>query len=102
MKDMPFKARFYSDQVGQTVTVLEEIIREGARRLLQQAIEDEVAAYIERFRHLKDERGRQMVVKNGKAPERRILTTIGALPIAKPRINDKREGHAFTSAILPR
>lgn len=83
-------------------SILEDIIREGARRLLQQAIEDEVSEYIERFKHLKDEKGRHMVVKNGKSPERSILTTIGPLPVIKPRVNDKREGQMFTSSILPR
>jgi transposase-like protein len=83
-------------------SILEEIIREGARRLLQQAIENEVDEYIERLKHLKDDRGRRMVVKNGRSPERNILTTIGPLPVIKPRINDKRDGHIFTSSILPR
>lgn len=83
-------------------SILEEIIREGARRLLQQAIEDEVSEYIERFKHIRDAKGCCMVVKNGKSPKRSILTTMGPLPVIKPRVNDKREDQVFTSSILPR
>ncbi len=49
-------------------SVLEEIIREGARKLLQAAIENEVAEYIDHYKHLKDERGHRMVVRNGISP----------------------------------
>jgi putative transposase len=84
------------------VSVLEELIREGARRLLQTAIEQEVTEYIERFTHIKDATGRRLVVRNGRSPQRQLVTGIGPLKIHQPRIRDKREGEAFTSAILPR
>jgi transposase-like protein len=82
--------------------VLEEIIRNGARQLLQLAIETEVADYITRFKNVKDEQGRRMVVRNGTSPERNIVTGIGPLKIRQPRIRDKRKDEIFTSSILPR
>jgi putative transposase len=83
-------------------SVLEQIIQEGARRLLQAAIENEVAEYIGRFKELKNESGHRMVVKNGSSPERMLVTGVGPLKVRQPRIHDKRDGESFTSAILPR
>jgi transposase-like protein len=83
-------------------SVLDKIIREGARKLLQAAIENEVAEYIAQLSEVKDEKGRRMVVRNGYLPERSILSGIGPIPVKQPRVRDKREDKAFTSAILPR
>src|SRR3974377_27282 len=83
-------------------SVLEQIIHEGARRLLQAAIENEVAEYVERFKEMKNEKGSRIVVKNGSSPERMLVTGVGPLKIRQPRVYDKREGESFTSAILPR
>ena len=83
------------------LSVLDQIVREGAQRMLQQAIEAEVAAYIETHKDLHDERGRRLVVRNGHQPVREIQTGAGALLVQKPRVNDRREGERFTSAILP-
>ncbi len=66
-------------------SLLEQIIKEGARKLLQAAIEHEVAEYITLFSEIKDENGRRMVVRNGFLPERSILTGIGPIPIKQPR-----------------
>ncbi len=82
-------------------SVLDEIVREGARRMLQAAIEEEVAAYIDTHQDLRDEQGHRMVVRNGHLPEREILTGAGPLMVKKPRVHDRREGIRFTSAILP-
>lgn len=94
------------DQKNQVVeepkSVLEQIIQEGARKLLQAAIEHEVTEYIERFTHIRDDKGHRMVVKNGTSPERSLVTGVGPLRVRQPRVNDKREGESFTSAILPR
>src|SRR5208283_196325 len=81
---------------------LEEIIREGARKVLQAAIEHEVGAYIDMFKELRDEMGKRMVVRHGFLPERDLLTGIGPVRVKQPRVRDKRAGIAFTSAILPR
>ena len=83
-------------------SILEEIIREGARKLLQAAVEQEVSTYIEMFKELKDERGKRMVVRHGFLPERALLTGIGRVTVKQPRVRDKREGKSFTSTILPR
>src|SRR3954452_3392460 len=84
--------------------VLTEILRYGARRLLAQAIEAEVAAWIDAHAHLKDDAGRRHVVRNGHLPERTIQTGIGDLGVKQPRVHDRRPGdqrERFTSAILP-
>ncbi len=87
----------------ETKSLLEEIIREGARKLLQAAIEQEVDEFISSFSDKKDEKGRRMVVRNGYLPERSILTGIGPLSVKQPRVRDKgKEKEVFTSAILPR
>jgi transposase-like protein len=85
-----------------TKNLLEDIIREGARKLLQTAIEHEVNTYIDLFKDLKDEKGRRMVVRHGSLPERSLLTGIGPLTVRQPRVRDKREDNSFTSTILPR
>jgi len=90
------------NQAAEKNSLLEEIIREGARKVLQAAIEHEVGAYLDMFKELKDETGKRMVVRHGFLPERDLLTGIGPLSIKQPRVRDKREGKSFTSAILPR
>jgi putative transposase len=81
--------------------VLDEIVREGAKKLLQFAINQEVDDYIQANIREIDQDGNRMVVRNGWAKERNILTSAGSLPIKKPRINDKRESVSFSSRILP-
>ena len=81
-------------------SVLEGIVREGARRMLQAAIENEVAEYIGLFKEKKDSAGHRMVVRNGFLPEREIITGIGPVAVKQPRVRDKRPGEAFTSSIL--
>lgn len=82
--------------------VLEEVLREGARKLLQEAIENEVTEYIEKFKHLKDENNRRIVKRNGYQPARCIQTGIGHVAIEKPTVKDSRPGCHFSSAILPK
>jgi transposase-like protein len=83
-------------------SVLELIVREGACRMLQAAIENEITEYVERFKNEKDSGNRQLVVRNGSLPARAIVTGIGPLRVQQPRILDRREGQSFTSNILPR
>jgi transposase-like protein len=83
---------------------LTDILRRGARTLLAQAIEAEVADYLQARAHLKDEAGRQQVVRNGHLPERSIQTGVGPVEVRQPRVRDRRpveQREAFTSAILP-
>src|SRR6516165_6121078 len=84
--------------------VLTEVLRDGARRMLAQAVEAEVAAWIQAHAHLKDDTGRQQVVRNGHLPERTIQTGLGPIEVQQPRVRDRRpadQREAFTSAILP-
>lgn len=89
---------------AETTDVLTEILREGAQTLLAQAVEAEVAEWIERHAHLKDENGHQQVVRNGRLPQRKITTGLGPIEIRQPRVHDRRddrEAEKFTSKILP-
>jgi hypothetical protein len=80
---------------------LDELAREGARRMLVHALEAEVAAYIERHRGERDENGRALVVRYGHAEERQVTVGAGTIPVRAPRVNDKRvvdgERQKFTS-----
>jgi len=83
-------------------STLDEILRAGAQRMLQAAIEAEVADYVERHQHLTDgQTGHRLVVRNGSLPAREIQTGLGQCPIRQPRVRDRRPGHKFTSQILP-
>src|ERR1700716_4071831 len=88
-------------------SLIDEIVREGARRMLAEALQAEVDAYIAQFAGERDERGRRVVVRNGYHQPREILTSAGAVEVTVPRVNDKRtdpdtgERKRFSSAILP-
>lgn len=80
---------------------LTEVLRNGARELLQQAVEAEVAEFVKRHRELKDEHERQRVVRNGYRPERKIQTGIGEVAVKAPRARDRAGEIKFHSSILP-
>src|SRR3954464_8305861 len=85
---------------------LDELAREGARRMIAAALEAEVGEYVERFADERDEDGRRLVVRNGRARERRLTVGSGTVPVRAPRVNDKRvdedgERQRFSSRILP-
>lgn len=80
---------------------LEEVLREGARRLLSQAIENEVQEYIDQFKDLKTEENKRVVTRNGYLPERFIQTGLGEVLVKQPRVRDCRKEKKFTSHILP-
>lgn len=80
---------------------LTEVLRRGARELLQQAVEAEVAVMLEDCEALKDEGGRQRVVRNGYLPERKIQTGIGEVPVRAPRVRDRAGELKFSSSLLP-
>ena len=91
---------------GTSGSLLDEIVRDGARQMLTAALAAEVAAYVEQFTDLVDEEGRRLVVRNGYHHEREVVTAAGAVPVRQPRVNDKRveangERRRFASAILP-
>ncbi len=70
--------------------VLTEILRDGAQRLLGQAIEAEVADWIEQHTSLTDDRGRQQVVRNGHHPTRTLVSGVGPVEVTQPRMLDRR------------
>ena len=80
---------------------LDELAREGARRMIAAALSLEADEYIGKLRHLRDEQGHAMVVRNGRAQERTVCLGAGPVNIRAPRVNDRREGVRFTSRILP-
>lgn len=88
-------------------SLIDEIVRDGAQRMLAVALEAEVAAYIAAHTDELDDNGRRLVVRNGHAQPRKVLTAAGAIEVSAPRINDKRldevtgERKRFSSAILP-
>jgi putative transposase len=81
------------------------VLREGARRMLTQAIEAEVEAFLAAHADLTDGQGRRRLVRNGHAPERHIQTGIGPLAVSRPRVRDRggdgSEPIRFSSAVLP-
>ncbi len=88
-------------------SLLDEIVRDGARRMLAAALAAEVAGYIEAHRDVVDEDGHRLVVRNGYHAEREVTTAAGAVKVRQPRVNDKRvdettgERRRFASSILP-
>jgi putative transposase len=86
---------------------LDELVREGARRMLAAALEAEVDAYLATHAAERDEGGRRLVVRNGHARQREVMTAAGAIPVRAPRVDDRRvdpvtgERVRFRSVILP-
>ncbi len=76
---------------------LDDLAREGARRMIAAALELEVEEYLSRVRHLQGEQGHAVAVRNGKAQERTIQMGAGSIKIRAPRLHDRREGERFTS-----
>jgi transposase-like protein len=71
-------------------STLDEIVAEGARRMLAAALEAEVDAYVTTLADERDEQGHRVVVRNGHAQPREVVTGAGAIPVRAPRVNDKR------------
>jgi putative transposase len=80
---------------------LTDVLREGARRMLREAVEAEVQEFLTRHAPLKDENNRQRVVRNGYLPERTIQTGLGDIAVTAPRVRDREGAIRFSSQILP-
>ena len=95
-----------AEEAGQR-SLLDEIVRDGARQMLAAALKAEVTAYVEQFADQLDANGRRLVVRNGYHQAREVLTAAGAVEVKAPRVNDRRvdpdtgERQRFSSAILP-
>jgi putative transposase len=87
---------------------LDELVREGARRILAAALEAEVDTYLAAHHELTDERGHRLVRRNGHAQPRQVTTAAGQVEVVRPRVDDRRvdpvtgERVQFQSVILPR
>jgi transposase-like protein len=91
--------------------VLTDVLRDGAQQLLAQAVEAEVASWIESHKEVVDENGHRMIVRNGHMPTRTIVTGVGSVAVTQPRVHDRRSEEAigedgqpverFRSKILP-
>ncbi|MGG2459292.1 IS256 family transposase [Streptomyces sp. RGM 3693] len=96
-----------ADGITPNGSLIDEIVREGARRMLAAALEAEVNAYIAELADQRDENGRRLVVRNGFHQPRKVTTAAGNVEVKAPRVNDKRvdettgERKRFSSAILP-
>jgi putative transposase len=92
---------------SELVVDLDELVREGARRMLAVALEQEVAAYVAAHAGELDEHGHRLVRRNGHARKRVLITGAGQVPVTAPRVDDRRIDPAtgtkarFRSAILP-
>jgi transposase-like protein len=108
---VPEESDCHDDQavagVADSESLIDQIVRDGARRMLAEALQAEVEAYIARFAGERDPGGRRLVVRNGSHRPREVLTSAGAVEVVAPRVNDRRvdpdtgERHRFSSAILP-
>jgi putative transposase len=93
---------------AELATDLDELFRQGARRMLAAALEAEVEAYLAAYAELVDEHGHRLVVRNGHAPVRTITTGVGQVEVVRPRVDDRRVDpttgarQQFQSVILPR
>lgn len=91
----------------QSGSLIDEIVREGARRMLAAALEAEVNQYIAELSAETDERGRRLVVRNGRHKARTVVTAAGPVEVTALRVNDRRidaesgERKRFSSKILP-
>jgi putative transposase len=94
-------------QPGAFEDPLTEILRSGARALLAQAVEAEVAEFLGKHSDLKTEDGHQRLVRHGHLPEREVMTGIGPVPVRQPRVRDRgaaadaADRIRFTPTILP-
>ena len=94
---LPDPSRFSPDP-------LTELLRSGARNLIQQAVEAELAALLSAHVAETTEDGRARLVRHGHLPEREVMTGIGPVPVKVPRVRDRgaeAEKIRFTSSILP-
>ncbi|SAL82885.1 transposase, mutator type [Caballeronia terrestris] len=81
---------------------LDDLIQQGARQIIQQAIEAELATLLERFDNVRTLDGRRTVIRNGYLPEREIVTAIGPVTVKVPKVRDRSgTGVKFNSNIVP-
>lgn len=93
------------DPSGNAPDPLTDIIRQGARKLIERALETELATLLAAFAEDRLEDGRARLVRHGHLPERDILTGVGPVAVKVLRVRDRKPGAdkiTFTPSILPR
>lgn len=81
---------------------LTELLRHGARGLIERAVEEELQLLLDQYGNVTDLLGRKAVVRNGHLPEREILTGLGPVPVRVPKVRDRSGGGVkFNSALVP-
>jgi putative transposase len=81
---------------------LSELVRQGARQIIAQAVEAELKEFLAQYESLNDEQGRQAIVRNGYLPERTSMTGVGEVEIQVPKVRDRSgNGIKFNSSLLP-
>jgi putative transposase len=92
-------------QPGEVADPLTEVLRNGARALLTQAVEAEVAEALAAYARLTMDDGRRRLVRHGHMPERTIQTGIGPVTVRQPRVRDRGSADGerirFSSTLLP-
>ena len=95
------------EDIDEVTLALDDLAREGARRMIAAALRAEADEYVARHEEQVDEDGRRLVVRTGRARERKVTVGSGTIPVRAPRVNDKRvdeetgERQKFSSRILP-
>jgi transposase-like protein len=87
---------------GSVRDALTELLREGAQRLLKQAVQAELEEFLAAHAEVRDEQGRAGVVRNGHLPEREVLTGIGEVAVRVPKVRSRTgEAVVFRSSLVP-
>jgi len=103
MNDTTTEIDFKKDD--ETYSLLEKTLREGALKMLQQALEIEIQQFLDKHSSKVDVNGHRVIVRNGYHPERNIITGIGPFSVKVPRVDDRKlppTDERFTSSILPK
>lgn len=96
---IPLQAVETTESFNDALTAL---VRQGARRIIAEAVEAELQEFLKQYQNLKDGQGRQAVVRNGHLPERTIVTGVGEVEIQVPKVRDRSgRGIKFNSTLLP-
>ena len=95
------------DQPETTRDALTEVLREGAQKLITEAVQSELEELLKQYEDHQDEQGRQRLVRNGYLPPREVQTGIGGIPVRIPRVRDRGSGEEseeiirFRSNLVP-
>jgi len=86
----------------QNADILTQMLRQGAKELIQRAVQAELSEFLEKYDAIQDDQGRRGIVRNGYLPERQIMTGLGAVDIKVPKTRDRSgQGIRFNSQLLP-